>query len=71
MPEVFSPGDKVEWTGVYKVIHAYEHVPSHHVTVLYGDRFPPCVTCIEKVRFELAVSALHVNAHALFKHSVG
>jgi hypothetical protein len=34
------PGVKVENSGVYKAIHANDHIQSHYVTALYGDTFP-------------------------------
>jgi hypothetical protein len=32
MPDVFQAGEKVPTTGVYKTVHAHEHVPPHYVT---------------------------------------
>jgi hypothetical protein len=59
-------GDKAPSSGVYKVLHSESHVQPHYVTLLYGDVFPMCQECFGKVRFELAMSAVHVNAHPLF-----
>lgn len=67
MAEPFRPGHRALASGVYKAIHAKEHVQPHYVTMLYGDSFPSCLHCSDQVRFELAVSAVHVNAHVLFK----
>ena len=36
----FAPGSKVELSGVYKVVHADDHVPPHYVTALRRDVFP-------------------------------
>ena len=66
MSEVFRPGDRVPATGIYKVVHEYQHYPTHHVTVLCGDLFPTCLGCSERVQFEVALSAVHVNAHPQF-----
>jgi len=68
--EVYRPGDKAQRTGVYKAIHSPSHVEPHYVTVLFGDTFPPCLTCSKRVRFELAISAERVNTHPYFRHVV-
>jgi hypothetical protein len=47
----YRPGDHVEHTGVYRVIHAGGHTAEHEVTVLYGRRFPPCNSCGQEPRF--------------------
>lgn len=67
MPEVFRAGEKVPTTGVYKTVHAHEHVPAHYVTALFGDTFPACSECSDEVRFQLAMSAIHVKAHPQFR----
>ena len=66
MGNVFKPGVKSSASGVYRVIHARHHAPAHYVTVLYGETFPLCKECSDGVTFELAMSAVHVNAHAFF-----
>jgi hypothetical protein len=66
MLEAFEAGKKIPESGVYKVLHAKQHVPPHHVTALYGDIFPACHKCLGRVRFELAISAPHIKAHPLF-----
>jgi hypothetical protein len=35
-----SPNTKVKVSGIYRVYHAEDHVPPHHVTALFGDTFP-------------------------------
>lgn len=67
MTEILRPGNKVQLSGVYKVIHGREHAAPHYVTVLFGDIFPSCLKCSNEVRFELAISAAHVNAHPHFQ----
>ena len=67
MPNVCSAGDKVPTTGVYKAIHAGRHAEPHYVMALFGGTFPTCLECIDNVRFELALSAVYVNAHPQFK----
>jgi hypothetical protein len=66
MQNVFKPGVKSPSSGVYRVMHARQHAPAHYVTVLYGDAFPLCKECSDGVTFELAMAAVHVNAHAYF-----
>ena len=69
MSEVFKPGNKAHLSGVYKVTHHREHVAPHYVTLLFGDIFPPCLKCSNAVRFELAISAVHANAHPHFQRT--
>jgi hypothetical protein len=47
----YKPGDAVEHSGVYRVVHAGNHAKEHEVTVLYGKRFPPCNGCGQQPRF--------------------
>jgi len=67
MPDVYRAGEKVPATGVYKAVHTKEHIPTHYVTALFGDTFPACSECSDKVRFQLAMSAIHVEAHPQFR----
>jgi hypothetical protein len=64
--DTFKPGQKVEASGIYDVIHDPAH-DKHQVTCVYGDSFPPCNHCGHHVRFRLAVAATHVNNHEHFK----
>jgi hypothetical protein len=66
MSDELQPGNKALCSGVYKVIHARQHAESHYVIVLFGGIFPPCLECSQHVRFELAVSTVHVNARPHF-----
>jgi hypothetical protein len=67
MADVIKPGDKALFSGVYQVIHGQEHAQTHYVTAVYGDIFPSCRTCLDQVRFELAMSAVYVSTHRHFK----
>ena len=67
MADVIKPGDRAVFSGVYQVIHGEEHAQAHYVTVVCGDVFPSCQTCMNKVRFEIALSAVHVKVHRHFK----
>ncbi|HXY07887.1 MAG TPA: hypothetical protein VEI52_08525 [Terriglobales bacterium] len=66
MSDELHPGNKALCSGLYKVIHARQHAESHYVIVLFGETFPSCTECSHHVRFELAMSAVHVNAHPHF-----
>jgi hypothetical protein len=66
MADFLKAGDKVPFSGIYQAIHARHHADTHYVTVLFGDRFPSCLQCLEEVRFELNLSAVHVHAHRHF-----
>ena len=68
MPETLEAGNKAPSSGIYKAVHAGVHTAPHYVTALYGDTFPACQRCSGKIRFELAISAVHINAHPLFMH---
>jgi hypothetical protein len=49
----FKPGSAVPQSGAYWV-HHYQHRISHLVHFSAGERFPECVKCGQRVRFELA-----------------
>jgi hypothetical protein len=66
MSDQLQPGNKAFCSGVYKVIHARQHAESHYVILLFGEIFPPCMECSQAVRFELAIAAVHANAHPRF-----
>ncbi len=65
----FHPGEKAVFAGVYKVVHGSNHELPHYVTVLSGDTFPACVGCGRHVRFEIAISATRLHAHAQFQQT--
>ena len=65
--EPFKPGDRVPSTGCYRCTHGNRHMLEHEVTVLFGEAFPACKTCGDKVRFELLRAAIHVRAHPHFQ----
>jgi hypothetical protein len=57
MPQdLFTSGEIVPSSGIYKVTHAEHRLP-HLVTLLEGQRFPACSKCGEAVRFQLVRSA--------------
>lgn len=64
---IFSAGDTAPFSGIYHVIHDHCDLERHYVVAIYGDVFPSCLKCASAVRFELRLSAVHVNAHPLFR----
>jgi len=53
-------------SGIYKASHEGVHVTEHYVTALAGEIFPQCLECATLVRFEAAVSAVHIRTHPHF-----
>jgi hypothetical protein len=45
-------GDQVPESGIYQVTHQQHRVP-HEVTLLRGERFPPCEKCDGAVSYEM------------------
>jgi hypothetical protein len=64
--DVFKPGELVENSGIYKVIHDPAHAQEHEVTVIAHKRFPPCRGCAHP-RFVLVRAAHHIEVHEHFK----
>ena len=63
----YKPGDDVEASGVYRVIHDPKHEEDHEVTVVYGKQFPPCNHCGHHPRFRVVKLAQHIDANKHFK----
>lgn len=63
----FKPGDIVERSGIYRVVHDPYHAIEHEVTCVYGKEFPPCNHCGPDVRFVLKRGAQHINHNEYFK----
>jgi hypothetical protein len=64
--DVFKSGDRVQNSGIYRVIHDPAHDEPHEVTVVYGKRFPHCRAC-QHARFMLVRGAENVDTHGHFK----
>src|SRR5262249_4175355 len=47
----YRPGDTIDHSGVYRVVHGGNHTPEHEATILYGKRFPPCNRCGQEPRY--------------------
>jgi len=56
----YRPGDTVRQSGIYEVVHDREHRSSHEVVMVSGDKFPPCETCSDRVRFKLVRGATYI-----------
>lgn len=67
MAEEYKPGDKVERSGIYRVVHDSQHKAEHEVTCVFGKHFSPCNHCGHKVRFVLVRAAIHIDSHESFK----
>lgn len=55
--DIFKPGDVVQHSGIYRVIHDGNHVQPHDVTCVYGKKFPPCKGCGPHPRFMREISS--------------
>jgi hypothetical protein len=64
--DIFKPGDEVQSSGVYRVVHDSTHSQEHEVTCVYGKKFPPCRGC-RHPRFVLVRAAHHIDTHEHFK----
>jgi hypothetical protein len=61
-----KPGERVEDSGIYRVIHDRRHFHPHEVMCIEGKAFPSCRRCGDSVRFELVRTVLHIEDHPLF-----
>lgn len=64
--DTFRPGQTVEVSGIYRVIHDPNHTEEHDVTCVKGKKFPPCNHCGHNVRFKLKQAAHHIDTHKHF-----
>jgi hypothetical protein len=64
--DAFKPGEKVENSGFYRVIHDPTHTQEHEVTCIAHKKFPPCRDCPHP-RFVLVRKAIHIGVHEHFK----
>ena len=56
------PGAIVTHSGIYAVRHDRYHANSYHgVTVVAGERFPPCNGCGHGIAYVLVRSAVHLR----------
>ncbi len=61
----FKPGERVNTSGIYDVLHdridGDDHAERHQVTAVAGTIFPHCRACREWVRFRLYQGAIHIE----------
>lgn len=62
--KTYKPGDEVEASGVYKVIH--DSAKEHEVTIVHGAHFPACRHCGMHPRFVAVKLAQHVESNEHF-----
>jgi hypothetical protein len=67
MSQQYRPGEKVDQSGIYRVLHDKNHVQEHEVTCVKGEIFPPCNGCGPHPRFTLVRAAHHILNHANFR----
>jgi hypothetical protein len=67
MATEYKPGDKVERSGIYRVVHDDDHTQEHEVTCVFGKKFPPCNHCGNHPRFVLVRGAQHIDSNEWFK----
>jgi hypothetical protein len=63
----YRPGETVEYSGVYEVLHDRDHAEEHEVTVVAGRKFPPCNHCGNHPRFHPIRLAQHIDRNKHFK----
>jgi hypothetical protein len=66
MANVLLAGESVPFSAVYKVVHSAQHRQAHFVLALRGETYPGCSRCSDQVKFQLALSAIHVVTHPFF-----
>ena len=49
-----------------RCVHSGQHSEAHYVPALRGATFPGCLRCSDQVKFQLALSAVHVVTHPFF-----
>jgi len=57
---MFLPGQPVQESGIYEVIHDKGHRLAHEAVMYRDDLFPVCDQCDMKVRFKLIRSAPYI-----------
>jgi hypothetical protein len=66
-PPVYKPGERVNTSGIYRVVHDTHHIQPHQVTCVAGEVFPPCRDCGSHPRFTLEQAAVHIGNSELFR----
>ena len=63
----FITRQRVERSGIYRVVHEPKHVAAHEITFVEGDRFPLCREKLCHPRFILIREAPIASAHGSLK----
>jgi hypothetical protein len=66
MANVLQAGESVTFSGVYKVVHSAQHRDAHFVLALRGETYLGSLRGSDQVKFQLALSAVHVVTHPFF-----
>jgi hypothetical protein len=64
-PEIYRPGDEIQVSGIYRVMHDPAHVGSHEVICVEGKVFPPCRGC-DHPRFVFLRAWTRIEDHEHF-----
>jgi hypothetical protein len=62
----FKLGRACRFQALAKVVHSGQHSEARYVPALRGETFPGCSSCSDQVKFQLALSAVHVVTHPFF-----
>jgi hypothetical protein len=63
----FVARQRVERSGIYRVVHQPAHVRAHEITVVEGERFPACREKVCHPRFVLVREAPIVQSSSVLK----
>jgi hypothetical protein len=64
--QVFRPGDEIEASGIYEVVHNPKHTQRHEILCIHGKRFPICEGCAHP-RFTLVRPAQLMESNKHFR----
>jgi hypothetical protein len=66
MATYFKQGRACRFQVLTKVVHSGRHSEAHCVLSLRGETLPGSLRCSDQVKFQLALSAVHVVTHPFF-----
>lgn len=67
--KVFSPGERVPDTGIYKSTHSNRHAVSNESVFEGGKKFPLCGVCFWSVRYAMVADCTPEDMVA-FRHKI-
>jgi hypothetical protein len=47
MDNIFTAGEPIQYSGVYRITHYPPHVSEETITLAKGNNFPQCVDCAQ------------------------